>query len=288
VCGDHRQTTTIQANERSRFMKSVVQIERQGKRTDVRASAAAAGLPTEEIETKVALIQALIPLGLQAVGEALDAEVTALAGIRYCRRGGQSGVDRWGQQRGSVYLADQKLPIPVPRVRDRAANREVALTTYERLQVPRAADAGLFRKMLVGLTCRQYKACAEAVPEAFGLSASSVSRRFIRASARHLQTFCERRLDGDEFVALVLDGKTFAQDAMVIALGITVQGEKKSWASSRRPPRTSRSVRRSCERWWSPAFSASSTEPRGCARRSRPCSETGRWCSVASGTSGRT
>jgi putative transposase len=44
------------------------------------------------------------------------------------------------------------------------------------------------------------------VPEAFGLSASSVSRRFIRASARHLQTFCERRLDRDEFVAVVLDG----------------------------------------------------------------------------------
>ncbi len=79
----------------------------------------------------------------------------------------------------------------------------------------------------MGLTCRQYEACAEAVPAAFGLSASSVSRRFIRASARHLQTFCERRLDGDEFVAVVLDGKTFAQDAMVIALGITLQGQKK-------------------------------------------------------------
>jgi len=48
-------------------MKSVVHIQRQGKVKDARASAAAAGLPPEEIETKVALIQALIPLGLQAV-----------------------------------------------------------------------------------------------------------------------------------------------------------------------------------------------------------------------------
>ena len=45
-------------------MKSVVQIQRQGKVKDVRASAAASGLPAEEIETKVALIQPLIPLGL--------------------------------------------------------------------------------------------------------------------------------------------------------------------------------------------------------------------------------
>ncbi len=57
------------------------------------------------------------------------------------------------------------------------------------------ADTGLFRRVLHGLSCRRYEACAEAVPEAFGLSASSVSRRFIRASARALQELSERRLD---------------------------------------------------------------------------------------------
>jgi hypothetical protein len=106
-------------------------------------------LTAEGIDTKVALIQALIPLGLHAVGEALEAEVIALAGERYRRTGGQSGVVRWGQQRGSVYVADQKLPISVPRVRDRRANREVPLATYEQLQHPRAADVGLFRKVLL-------------------------------------------------------------------------------------------------------------------------------------------
>ena len=61
-------------------MKSVVQIQRQGKVKDVRASATASGLPAEEIETTVALIQALIPLGLHAVGEALEAEVVVFLG----------------------------------------------------------------------------------------------------------------------------------------------------------------------------------------------------------------
>ncbi len=64
------------------------------------------------------------------------------------------------------------------------------------------------------------------MPEAFGLSASTVSRRFIRASAQKLQVLLERRLDGYDFVALVLGGKSFAEDAMVIALSITVTGEK--------------------------------------------------------------
>ena len=64
------------------------------------------------------------------------------------------------------------------------------------------------------------------MPEAFGLSASSVSRRFIRASAKQLQAFQERRLDHYDLVVLLLDGKTFAADSMVIALGITLTGEK--------------------------------------------------------------
>ncbi|MGH7209828.1 MAG: IS256 family transposase [Nitrospiraceae bacterium] len=194
---------------------------------DVGQGARATGPVAQDIDSTVALIQALIPLGLKAVGEALEAEVIALVGDRYCRTGGQPGFVRWSRQYGSVYLADQKLPIRYTRVRDLPRKQEVPLQTYERLRAPRAADAGLFRKVLRGLSCRDYAACAEAVPEAFGLSASSVSRRFIRASTRALRTLCERRLDRDEFVALVLDGKTFAEDSMVIALGITTTGEKK-------------------------------------------------------------
>jgi len=208
-------------------MRNVVRIHKEGKVRSVRRRALAA-LPTlEDGASLVALIQALIPLGLQAVQEVLEAEVTALAGARYRRMGGQPGVVRWGQQQGSVYLLDQKLPITYTRVRDRLRNVEVPRELYDRLGTPRAADTGLFRKVLHGLSCRRYEACAEAVPEAFGLSASTVSRRFIRASARALQELSERRVEGEEFVVLFLDGKTFAEDSLVIALGITSAGEKK-------------------------------------------------------------
>ena len=50
-----------------------------------------------------------------------QADVTALAGPRYQRDDAHPGVVRWGRQRGSIYLADQKLAITVPRVRDRVA-----------------------------------------------------------------------------------------------------------------------------------------------------------------------
>lgn len=185
-----------------------------------------AGPLAEDLGTEVALIQALIPLGLEAVHDVLRREVEELAGARYARNGGRPGHVRWSKERGSVYLGDQKLPIVYQRVRDQLRDVEVPLETYQRFQQPRALDQGLLHRVLLGLSCRRYAECAEAVPEAFGMAPSTVSRRYIRASARQLQALRERRLDGFDIVAVLLDGKTFAEDEIVIALGVTVQGQK--------------------------------------------------------------
>ena len=179
-----------------------------------------------EMDSRVELIQALIPLGLTAVKDLLQREVKFLVGERYQRGRPVAGRVRWGSQASSVYLADQKISVMAPRIRDRAANAEIPLMSLNYLQEPRSMDDGLFHKILKGLSCRDYRECAEAVPQAFGLSASTVSRRYIRASAKKLKEFCSRRLGAYDFVALILDGKTFAEDEMVIAVGITVEGKK--------------------------------------------------------------
>ena len=206
-------------------MQTVQRIRKKGNGRQLVAAEAPEGL--EGIAARVAAIQALIPLGLEAVAEELQREVVALAGERYARRGGRAELVRWGKQRGSVYLADQKLPVEVPRVRDRHRQMEVPLASYQAFQQPRGLDEGLFRRILGGLACGEYAACAGAVPEAFGLSRSTVSRRFVRASARRLQELQERSLAEGRWVALIIDGKTFAEDTLVIALGVTLEGEKR-------------------------------------------------------------
>ena len=203
--------------------RKVRQIRRKGKIIGIVPVPATAA---PDWNTRIALIQALIPVALEKVEEELKADVARLAGERYVREGRLPGHVRWTPQGGSIYLADQKIPIEVPRVRDRLRNQEVALPTYERLQEPRALDTGLLHKVLGGLSTREYERCAEAVPTAFGLSASTVSRRFKRASARKLQELSDRRLEGYDRVALMLDGKTFAEDEMVSAVGVTITGEK--------------------------------------------------------------
>jgi len=205
-------------------MRTIRQIRR--KENGPRLVTAPVSEAAPALDARLVAIQALIPLGLQAVAEELEAEVIRLAGLRYARGDGQPAHVRWGRQAGSIYLADQKLGLAVPRVRDRNRGVEVPLATYAAFQQPRALDEGLFRRVLGGLAQREYAACAEAVPEAFGLSRSTVSRRFVRASARQLTALQERRLDGEQWVALFLDGKRFAEDGLVIAVGVTVTGAK--------------------------------------------------------------
>ncbi len=85
----------------------------------------------------------------------------------------------------------------------------------------------LLKRVLYGISCRNYEAAAEAIPGAIGLSSSTVSRGFVQASAAKLREMQERDLTGEDVVALFLDGKTFAEATMVVALGITLCGEKR-------------------------------------------------------------
>jgi putative transposase len=203
-------------------MKRVIRI---GSKRKSRVTAQEKAL-AHDGNARVALIQALIPIGLEAVAEELEREVERLVGAKHSRSGGLPGHYRWGGQAGSVYLADEKVKTRVPRVRNVLENKEVPLESYRLLQKPRNGGEGVMRKVLYGLSCRKYEQCAEAVPGALGLSSSSISRRFIQVSGNKFKELMERDLSGYDFVALFLDGKSFAEDEMILALGVTLEGEK--------------------------------------------------------------
>ena len=179
-----------------------------------------------EVDAKVELIRSLVPLGLMHIEELLDEEVTALAGERYARKAPSVGGRRHGSNPGTVGLAGQRVPIRVPRLRH-VAGSEMPLRSYEALHGQHTVNDLLLKRVLYGISCRNYEAAAEAIPGAIGLSGSTVSRTFVQASAAKLRALQERDLSDADVVAIVLDGKTFADATMVIALGITLAGEKR-------------------------------------------------------------
>ncbi len=179
-----------------------------------------------ELDAKVELIRSLVPLGLIHIHELLDQEVTALAGERYARKEASTRGRRHGTNPGTVGLAGQRVPIEVPRVRG-VSGREIPLRGYAALRGDREVNELLLKRVLYGISCRNYEEAAESIPGAIGLSSSTVSRGFIEASAAKLREFQQRDLADEDVVALFLDGKTFADATMVVALGVTQSGDKR-------------------------------------------------------------
>ncbi|MFQ6678766.1 MAG: IS256 family transposase [Fidelibacterota bacterium] len=179
-----------------------------------------------EFDTEVSLIQAFIPIGLMAVEELLYKEVELLAGPPNHRKdkGGFPGY-RWGSNPGSVFLGDTKARVAVPRVRNRQTEKEIPLKSYQLLKDKRHIRQQLMGRLLGGLSLRRYSECASLLPEVFGISASSLSRHFMEETETKLKAFTARRLTAD-YVALFIDGKTFARQQIIIALGVTMAGNK--------------------------------------------------------------
>lgn len=188
------------------------------------------GLADEWVDKTVEmeLIKALIPLGLKAVEEKLAKEVDEIVGLRY-ERFNRKGFHRWGKQWGSVYLRGQKVPIKVPRVRikGRTMDGEISLKTYDAFQKPsRGDDSQLMLRLLNGISTHRYKESAELVPQVFGISASTVSKRFTKKAEEALRELQGRKLDEYDIISVIIDGKRFGRDGIVVALGITVDGDK--------------------------------------------------------------
>jgi putative transposase len=167
-----------------------------------------------------------VELGLLVASAILEDEVTRLCGARYQRQPDRSHT-RYGRQPGGVVLAGQKLPIARPRVRGAAGGGEVPLETYARLQSPDAMPQAVLRRMVRGVSTREYEHVVDMARDGFGVAKSSVSRGFVRASAADVKGLAERRFEGERFAVIMIDGVEYAAETMVVALGITEDGTKR-------------------------------------------------------------
>ncbi len=167
-----------------------------------------------------------VEMGLAIAGKLLDDEVGRLCGARYQRTEERTHT-RFGRQQGLVTLAGQKLSIQRPRVRKTDGNGEAKLEIYSLLKRDDAMPEAALRRMVRGVSCRDYEEVVDIACNGFGVKKSSVSRSFVRASAEAVQQLAERRFEDVRFAAIMIDGVAYAGELMVVALGITEGGEKR-------------------------------------------------------------
>jgi hypothetical protein len=134
-----------------------------------------------------------------------------------------SEVRKWASQPGSVFIADRKVKVEHPRLR--GAEGEMELTwTYGKQRRGRVFEE------LLGRVLRDWRTPIPGdvggAAGAFGVSASSVSRHLVEATAGKLKEFRERSLKGVDCFAMFLDTIHRGGEAFIIALGLDVSGRK--------------------------------------------------------------
>jgi transposase-like protein len=82
----------------------------------------------------------------------------------------------------------------------------------------------VLRRALGGSSCRSYE--DEQATAVGSASKSTASREFVAASSTTLKTLQDRDLSSLDVVAVFLDGKYFADEIMVLAVGVTIDGSK--------------------------------------------------------------
>jgi putative transposase len=167
-----------------------------------------------------------IDLGLLVAGRFLESEVKRLCGARY-QRNPERQHTRYGHQPGYVTLAGQKAAIPRPRVRQAGGGPEVELSLYQALQSAEAMPEAALKRMVRGVSTRNYEEVVDVARAGFGVKKSSVSRAFVKATAAAIKDLSSRKLNQDRFLAIFLDGVEYAGETMLVALGLTETGEKR-------------------------------------------------------------
>jgi transposase-like protein len=180
------------------------------------------------------LLAASVAIGLEVMGELVEAEVVELAGPKGKHDPGRAAY-RHGDEAGRVTLGGRRVPVRRPRVRtvtdENGADREVRLESYDTFASVDLLAEHMVASMLAGLSGRRYRQGLEPVGEqvaqdASGTSQSSVSRRFIAATAERLAEFRARPLDTERWLIVFVDGFDFAGHTMLGALGVTADGTK--------------------------------------------------------------
>lgn len=187
-------------------------------------------LPLTWDETVAAMQDAVhsfaVELGQHVATRLLEEEVERLCGPKHSRPPGRA-VSRHGHQAGFVVMAGQKLPIQRPRVRPtERRGEEVELPSYALMQSSAAMPRSALAKMVRGVSTRNDEGVVESVREGFGIQRSSVSRHFVKATAKQVEELSTRRFEGQRFVAIFVDGIEFAGETLVCALGLREDGTK--------------------------------------------------------------
>jgi len=179
------------------------------------------------LATKEALFGLVQQSGLLVMREVFAEEAEKVAGPKG-RHQKERRANHWGAPLTEFPFAGRKILLPRPRVRA-VGGGEITLPGIEELRGLDPVSEKVIEQILVGVSTRSYGRSLERLPEGIrsrGTSKSAASRHIVERTKSRVEEFLSRRLEDLDLVAMVLDGLKVAEQCVVIALGIAVDGTK--------------------------------------------------------------
>lgn len=180
-------------------------------------------LISQPIKMQYELFKNYLEMAKLHYNQMLKEEEEAKTGEKYTRGNPYS---RWGSNPGSIRIGSEKIPVRAPRFYDKEENRTEGSSVYQNLHNLPMPSEEVILKVIKGLSQRDYEEVTRSVGESFGISQSTISRKFIDESRKQIEKWEKRDLGRYDFIALFIDGKYLSKEQIVIALGITVHGDK--------------------------------------------------------------
>lgn len=200
------------------------------KNTHLLAQASAKSPESLALEETLPLLEVILELKQDI--EAVSAEVGLRIMHRYmeqelerrCGRWGEQTHHRHGTQPGYVIFHGRKISIQRQRLRQKAGG-EAALDSYRLFQQDGRMPRAVARKLTRQVSTRDYAGAIDDCLDGYGIQRSSVSRQWKAATQVELEKLCQRPVP-PHLAALLIDGKSFGGEHLLVAVGVDPAGQK--------------------------------------------------------------
>ena len=178
---------------------------------------------------KKGLLAFVQQIGLLAFRELLEGEAAQIAGPK-----GKHNASRmhhhWGTAETVLPFGGRHAVVERPRVRGKGkGGQEVELPSVAAAREADPMPSHVAEQIVVGVSTRGYERSLEPVDESLetrGESKSNVSRSLIEDTTEKLADFVSRSLSDLDIVAMFIDGIEIGKHAVIIALGVNMDGTK--------------------------------------------------------------
>jgi transposase-like protein len=175
------------------------------------------------VQTKLA--QELKGVALEVMRAVMEFEIASIAGPKGKHQEARQ-YSRWGQNPGSVVIDGKKVGCEVPRVVEQGSQTSYRLKSYHVFRQTGELVKRAYRDLIRGISTRRYAEGVDQFLSGHGISASSISRHMVHATAQKVKELFNRSLAELELVVLMMDGVDVGGHTVVIALGIDTKGVK--------------------------------------------------------------